>query len=163
MTRRMMIAAGLALSLGALPLLAQGPGQRPGGSGRGPGGPGGPPGILAMIRHLDLTDAQREQLQGLLADGPSTRYRSLGTGRQGGDPGAAIRDTEQKLQAAVLADTPDLQAIDTLKATLNTAHAAELDHRIEMMKKVAQILTPAQKQQLLTLPPPGSPQGRGRH
>jgi len=159
----MIIAAGLALSLGTLPLLAQGPGQRPGGAGRGgPGGPGGPPGMLAMIRHLDLTDGQREQLRGLMAGGPSTRYRSLGTGRQGGDPGAAIRDAEQKLQAAVLADTPDLQAIDTLKATLNSAHAAELDHRIEMMQKVAQILTPAQKQQLLTLPPPGSREGRGR-
>jgi len=151
----MIIAAGLALSLGALPLLAQGSGQRPGGPGRGgPGGPGGPPGILAMIQHLDLTDGQREQIRGLVADG-----------RQGGDPGAGIRDAEQKLKAAVLADTPDLQAIDTLKATLNTAHAAELDHRIEMMQKVAQILTPAQKQQLLALPPPdGRPgRGRGRH
>jgi Spy/CpxP family protein refolding chaperone len=148
MTRRMIIAAGLALSLGALPLLAQGSGQRPGGPGRG--GPGGHPGILGMIQRLDLTDGQREQLRGLMADG-----------RQGGDPGAAIRDAEQKLQAAVLADTPDLQAIDTLKATLNTAHAAELDHRIELMQKVAQILTPAQKQHLLALPPPGAREGRG--
>jgi Spy/CpxP family protein refolding chaperone len=164
MTRRMILAAGLTLSLGALPLLAQGPGRagEPGGPGQGPGGPGrggpgrggpgGPPGILAGIQQLDLTDAQREQLRGLMADG-----------RQDGDPGAAIRDAEHKLQAAVLADTPDLQAIDTLKATLNTAHAAELDHRIAMMQRVAQILTPAQKQQLLTLPPPGPRQGRGRH
>ena len=155
MTRRMIIAAGLAFSLGALPLLAQGPGQRPGGPGRGgpggPGGPGRPPGILAMVHQLDLTDAQREQLRGLVADG-----------RQGGEPGAAIRDAEQKLQAAVLADAPDLQAIDALKATLNTAQAAELDHRIEIMQKVGQILTSAQKQQLLALPPPRPPQGRGR-
>jgi Spy/CpxP family protein refolding chaperone len=154
MTRRLIIAAGLALSLGALPLLAQGPG-RPGGPGRGgpggPGRPGGPPGILAGLRQLDLTDTQREQLRGLHEEG-----------RQDGAPGAAIRDAEQKLQAAVLADTPDLRAIDSLKAVLNTAHAAELDHRIEMMGKVAQILTPAQKQQLLALPPPGSSQGRGR-
>jgi periplasmic protein CpxP/Spy len=104
-----------------------------------------------MVRQLDLTDAQREQLRGLMEEG-----------RQGRDAGAGIRDAEQKLHAAVLADTPDLQAIEALKATLNTAHAAELDHRIEMMEKVAQILTPAQKQQLLRLPPPGPPQGRGR-
>jgi len=51
MTRRITIAAAaLALTLGALPLLAQGrgamgPGQRMGGRG-GPGGPGGPMGIL---------------------------------------------------------------------------------------------------------------------
>lgn len=151
MTRRLIIAAGLALSLGALPLLAQGPG-RPGGPGRGgPGGPGGAPGIFAMVHQLDLTDAQREQLRGLMEEG-----------RQGGDPGAGVRDAEQKLHAAILADSPDLQAIDALKAALNTAHAAELDHRIDMMQKVAQILTPAQKQQLLTLSPSGPPHGRGR-
>jgi Spy/CpxP family protein refolding chaperone len=152
MTRRLMIAAGLTLSL-ALPLFAQGPGQRPGGPGRGgPGGPGGPPGIFPMLHQLDLTDAQREQLRGLMDDG-----------RQGGDPGAPVREAEQKLHAALLADTPDLQAIESLKTTLNAAHAAELDHRIEMMQKVAQILTPAQKQQLLKLQAAGPPRpGRGR-
>ena len=148
MTRRLMIAVGLALSLGALPLLAQGPGGR-GGPGRG--GPGGPPGIFPMLHQLDLSDAQREQLRGLMQDD-----------RQGGDPGAATRDAEQRLHAAVLADTPDLQAIESLKAALNTAHAAELDRRIEMMGKVAQILTPAQKQQLLKLQAQGPPPGRGR-
>jgi Spy/CpxP family protein refolding chaperone len=102
-----------------------------------------------MVQHLDLTDAQREQLRGLMQEG-----------RQGGDPGAGVRDAEQKLHAAILADAPDLQAIEALKTALNTAHAAELDHRIAMMEKVAQILTPAQKQELLRLPP--GPQGRGR-
>ena len=75
MTRRMAITAALALSLGALPLLAQGPGQRLGGPGRGgpdrggPGGPDGPPGIVAMVHRLDLTDTQREQLRALMEDG----------------------------------------------------------------------------------------------
>ena len=153
MTRRMVIAATLALSVGALPLLAQGPGQRPGGPGRGPGGPmgpGGPPGILAMVHQLDLTDAQKDQLK-TLAD----------EGRQSGDPGAAVQTAEQKLHAAVLADVPDLRAIESLKTILNAAHAAELENRVAMMQKVAQILTPAQKQQLLALQVPG-PRGRGR-
>ena len=150
MRRRLMIAVGLALSLSALPLLAQGPGGR-GGQGRGPGGPGGPPGIFPMLHQLDLTDAQREQLRELMEDG-----------RQGGDPGAATRDAEQRLHAAVLADPPDVQAINSLKAALNTAHAAELEHRVELMEKVAQILTPAQKQQLLKMQPQGPPRGRGR-
>ena len=104
-----------------------------------------------MLHQLDLSDAQREQLRGLMQDG-----------RQGGDPGAATRDAEQKLHAAVLADTPDLQAIEALKAALNTAHAAELDHRVELMEKVAQILTPAQRQELVKLQAEGPPQGRGR-
>src|SRR5260221_5110196 len=148
MTRRIAITAALALSLGALPLLAQGPGQRLGGRGRGgpgrggPGGPDGPPGIFGMVQRLDLTDAQREQLRALMEEG-----------RQGADPGAAMRDAEQKLHAALLADTPDLQAVEAAKGAIAAAHAAELDHRVEMMQKVAQILTPAQKQQMLEMPP----------
>ncbi len=154
MTRRMVMTAALALSMGALPLLAQGPGQRPGGPGRGPGGPmgpgGGPPGIMAMVHQLDLTDTQKQQLQALAEEG-----------RQGGDPGAAGQAAEQKLHAAILGDVKDLQAIETAKAALNTAHAAELEHRVAMMHKVSQILTPAQRQQLLALQAQG-PRGRGR-
>lgn len=151
MNRRIVMAAVLALSVGAISLLAQGPG-RPGGPGRGPGGRGGPggPGLFPFVNQLDLTDAQREQLRALAEDG-----------RQGGDPGAPLRAAEQKLHAAVLADTPDLQAIESLKATLNAAHAAELEHRVEMMRKMAQILTPAQRQQLLQLQSQGPPRGRG--
>jgi Spy/CpxP family protein refolding chaperone len=152
MNRRIVMAIALSLSVGAMSLLAQGAGQRPGGPGRGPGGRGGPdgPGILAAVRHLDLTDAQREQLRALADDN-----------RQGGDPGASIRAAEQKLHAAVLADTPDLQAIESLKAALNRAHAEELDHRVAMMQSIAQILTPAQRQHLLQLAPQGLPPGRG--
>ena len=112
-------------------------------------GPGGPPGILQMVHQLDLTDAQREQLGALMENA-----------RQG-DAGDQVRTAEQKLHAAVFAGTPDLQAIEALKAALNTAHASELDRRVEMMQKVAQILTPAERQQLLNLQPP-SGRGRGR-
>lgn len=151
MNRRIVTAAVLALSMGAISVLAQGPGQGPGGPGRGPGGRGpGGPGIMAMVHQLDLTNAQQEQLHALAEEG-----------RQGGDPGAPMRAAEQKLHAAVLADTPDLQSIESLKAAVNAAQAAELEHRIEMMRKIAQILTPAQRQQLLQLQPQGPPMGRG--
>jgi Spy/CpxP family protein refolding chaperone len=150
MNRRIVIAAVLALSVGAISLLAQGPGGR-GGPGR-PGGRGGPsgPGMLAMVNQLDLTGTQREQIRALAEEG-----------RQGGDPGSPVRAAEQKLHAAVLADTPDPQAIESLKATLSTALAADVEHRVEMMRKVAQILTPAQRQQLLQMTPQGPPRGRG--
>jgi Spy/CpxP family protein refolding chaperone len=160
MNRRIVIAMGLALSLGAIPLIAQGaqgPGQRPGGPGRGgPGGPGrggpGGPGILAGIQQLDLTEAQREQIRALMDQA-----------RQGGDPGSPIRDAELKLHAAVMASPPDLQAIETLKAALNAAHAAELEHRVDLMLKAAQILTPAQRTELLDKRKSlGPPRARGR-
>jgi len=96
--------------------------------------------MLWMIRQLNLTDAQREQLRALIEGS-----------RPAEDPRAALRDAEQKLHAAVLADPPDLQAIESLKAVLTSAHAAMIDHRVELMQQVAQILTPAQKQELLRL------------
>jgi Spy/CpxP family protein refolding chaperone len=152
MNRRIVTAAVLALSVGAISVLAQGPG-RPGGRGRGgPGGPGpGGPGIFALVNQLDLTDAQREQIRAAAEEG-----------REANNPGTAIRAAEQKLHAAVLADTPDLQAIDSLKATLNAAHAAEVDHGVEVMRRIAQILTPAQRQQWLQLQPQGPPRGRAQ-
>ena len=153
MKRRMVIVAVVAIVVGALPLLAQGRQRQGGPGGRGPGGPGGP-GILQMVHQLDLTDAQREQIRALMEDA-----------RKDGDPGEQARAAEQKLHAAILADPPDHQAIEGLKAALNSAHASELDRRIEMMEKVAQILTAEQKQQLLKLAPPGPQRGRmpGRH
>ena len=143
MTRRLAVAA-LAAALITAPLLAQAPG--PGGRGRGPGGrgPGGPGmGILGMVHDLDLTDAQKQQIHALMEEQ-----------RKGGEPGAQIRAAEQKLHAALLAETPDLQAIEAAKAALNSAHAAELDHQVDLMQKVAQILTSVQRSQLLNREPP---------
>ena len=165
MKRTLIAAALIATGLSALPLLAQGSGQGQGpgqsfGRGRGPGNPGGPggrgpggpggPGILAGVHHLNLTDAQREQL------------RALVDGREGGNRGEDVRAAEQKLHAAILSESPDLQAIAGLKAALNTAHAAGLDRRVEMLQRVALILTPAQRQELATREGQGPPRGRGR-
>ena len=152
MTRRIaIVAAALALSLGALPLMAQAPGggfgaagQRPGGPGRGRGaGPGGPMGIFPGLNQVGLTDAQRDQVRSILEQE-----------RQSGDPGGKMRQAEEALRSAILADVPDSQAIDAAKAAVNTARAAELDRRADLMQKIAQILTPAQRQQLAQLPPP---------
>jgi len=101
-----------------------------------------------MVRQLDLSDTQHEQLRQIMEEG-----------RQGGDPGAGVRDAERKLHAAILADTPDGASLETLKSAVNAAHAAELEQRIGILQKVAQILTPAQRQQLLKLQPQGPPRG----
>ncbi len=156
MNRRIaLVAAALAVALGALPLMAQqgsgggfdqGPGQRMGGPGRGrgPGGPGGPMAVLPGLNQVDLTDAQRDQVKGIMDQE-----------RQSGDPGEKVREAEQALHAAVLADTPNPQAIDAAKGALNAAHVAELDHRVELMQKIVQVLTPAQRQQLAQWQGPG--------
>jgi len=154
MTRHTVIAAALVLSLGTLPLVAQGGaggfqgGPRMGGPGRG--GPGGPAGIFPGLNRIELSDAQREQVRAILEQG-----------RQAGDPGDKLRQAEQALQAALLADAPNPQAVESARTALNTAHAAQLDHRIDLMQKIAQVLTPAQRQQLAALPGPGGPRGRG--
>ena len=142
MKAKTIAAAVVITALGAITVMAQGPG--PQGRGRGPGGPG--PNVLAMVRQLDLSDTQREQVRQIMEEG-----------RQGGDPGAGLRDAERKLHEALLADSPDAGSVETLKAAVNAAHAAELEQRIAMLQKVAQILTPAQRQQLLKLRPQGPP------
>ena len=169
MTRNTIIGAVLIAALGAVPMFAhgrgqgqgqvqgegprgggefgQGPGRGPGGRG-GPGGPGGP-NVMAMVRQLDLTDAQREQVRALVDEE-----------RQQGGPGAAVREAEQKLQAAIFGDKQDAAAIEAARSALTSAHAAELDRRVVTMEKLAQILTPAQRQQLLKLEPPAGRRGR---
>jgi Spy/CpxP family protein refolding chaperone len=157
MIRRIAIAAAVALSLATLPLVAQEPpgapgggfgpgGQRPGGPGRG--GPGGPMGLLPGLNRVDLTDAQREQVRAVMEQE-----------RQANGPGEKLRQAEQALNAAVLSS--DGQGIETAKAALSAAQASELDHRVEIMQKIVQILTPEQRQALAQLPPPGG-RGRGR-
>lgn len=149
MTRRIVLMTVVTAALGAASLMAQGTGQG-WGRGFGPGGPGGPPGMFPMLHQLDLTEAQQQQLRAIMQD------ERPQTGQA--DP---ARSAEMKLHAALLADTPDLQAIETAKAAVNSARAAELDHRVEMMQRVAQILTPAQRQKLLQLEAQG-PSRAGR-
>ena len=154
MARKTVAMAALVAALGTISVAGYGQSPGPGGRGafagqgrgRGPGGPGGPGALMAMVRQLDLSDSQREQLRALAEEARGT-----------GDPGSAVRDAERKLHETVLGEAADAGAIQEAKAAVNAAHAAELDQRIAMMQKVAQILTPAQRQQLLKLRPAGPP------
>lgn len=115
---------------------AQGGGQpgsgRPGGPGfgRGPGG-GGP---MSVMRHVDLTEAQREQINTILEQERE--------GRQGP---AAGEDLHRQLRAEILADQPDDQKIETLRMRIAQAHTSGLVRQIEIEKKIAQVLTPEQR------------------
>jgi len=122
------VAALLLAAAVAIPVIAQPP--------QGGRGPGRGPGMGGMLRGLNLTDAQKEQIRTL------TEQR-----RTGEDPRRNLMDLERQLQTAVLADTPDQQRIDELKGSIATASAQALAARIELESRIAQILTPEQRAQ----------------
>jgi periplasmic protein CpxP/Spy len=120
----MMLAAAI-----AIPVVAQPP---QGGPGRGPGAAG----PLPILRGLNLTDTQREQIRAL-----------TDAQRSGQNPRRNLMDLERRLQQAIFADTPDQQKIDDLKNSIAAATAAELTARIDLQSRIAQVLTPEQRAQ----------------
>jgi Spy/CpxP family protein refolding chaperone len=126
--KRLMIALALAVAAAA-PLAAQAP-QGPGGRGRmmGPGGP------FAILRGLNLTDDQRQQIKAILDQNRPT------------EPPQGMT-LERKLHAAIL--NGDAGSIQTLKTEMLQLHEQQLDREIALLQQIAPILTPDQKQQLL--------------
>lgn len=151
------VVATLVAIAAAVPLAAQPP-QGPGGRGPGrggfaaPGGPGGPGMPFPILRELNLTDEQREQIRTL-----TEQRRS-----QSNNPQRKVADLERSLQLALFADAPDQQKIDELKSAIAAATAEELSARIELETKLAQILTPEQRAQAReAFDRVGPPRGRG--
>ncbi len=153
--KRTFLASASALVLAgafALPVIAQPP------QGPGPGGPGGfgRGGPFPMLRTLDLSDAQREQIRSI-------------TQEQRGDaatsPGRKLGDLEKQLHLAILADSPDAQKIEELKTAIAAAADEALTARIGVETRIAQVLTPEQRataREALAKagPPDGPPNGR---
>ena len=72
---------------------------------------------------------------------------------------------QRQLQMAIMAEAPDPQKLEELKAAITAATAEELTARIDLETQVAQILTPEQRAQAReALANAGPPQGgrRGR-
>ena len=131
MKRLMMLLA--AALLAAAPAMAQ-PAQRPGGHGRMGGPMMGPGGPMAILRGLNLTDDQRQQIKAILDENrPSEPPQTM--------------QLERKLHAAVI--NGDAGAIEALKTQLLQAHEQELDRQIAVLQRIVPILTADQKQQLL--------------
>jgi Spy/CpxP family protein refolding chaperone len=107
-------------------------------------------GLLPGLDRVNLTDTQREQIRGILEE----------ERQSGDDPAGKMREAEHALVSGVLAG--DAGGIEAGKAAVNAAQTAGLERRIELMQKVAQVLTAEQRQQLAELPPPPGPRGRGR-
>jgi protein CpxP len=134
--KRMIWSSIAALALAAvvaIPVIAQPPQGGGRGAGRGPGF-GGP---MPMLRGLNLTDAQREQI------------RTLAEQRRDANdnPARKVADLQRQLQAALFADAPDQQKVDELKSAIVAATTEELTARIELQSRIAQVLTPEQRAQ----------------
>jgi protein CpxP len=128
----------MVLAVGISTAIAQGPGGRgPGGRGFGPGR-GGPGGALPMLRQLNLTDVQRDQVKTLVDE---QRKQNEASGPR------KVAELHRSLEAAILADTPDTAQIDQLRASIAEAESAALAARVDLQIKIAQILTAEQRQQ----------------
>jgi Spy/CpxP family protein refolding chaperone len=146
------VAAAAIAVAAAIPVIAQPPQGRAGGFG-GPGGFGGRGGALPMLRTLDLTVAQREQIRTI------TRQQ---LGDAASSPQRKLADLQKQLQLAILAETPDTQKIDELKTSIAAAAADELRARIDTETRIAQVLTPEQRAKARdTLAKAGPPRRRG--
>jgi Spy/CpxP family protein refolding chaperone len=133
------VAAALVLGAGISTVAGQG---RPGdaGQGRGFGGPGRGPGFggpLPLLRQLDLTDTQRDQIKAV-TDAQRNQANQA--------PVRKLMELHRSLEAALFADNPDTAQIDQLRASISEAEAAALAARIDLQLKIAQILTAEQRQ-----------------
>jgi periplasmic protein CpxP/Spy len=152
------VAVALAAAL-AVPAVAQAPQGRGAGGGQGmgmgPGRPGGPGGAgpSGMLRGVQLTDAQRDQIRSIHQEARSSAA----------EPGKGIQ-LQRELRLALLADTPDQQKVASLKQAIATAQTEGLARRIEVQGRVAQILTPEQRAQVRQRleQAPAGPRGPGR-
>ena len=148
MSRLTKLAAGLC-SLGMVavlsaPLMAQGPEGRGGRGMRGHGGMRGPmgAGMLGLpLRGLELTDAQREQVRGIVS------------ARQ-----ADFKAVGDRLRAAHLAQRQAVTRVpvdeNEIRARVSDASAVEADFavlRARVHEQVYQVLTPEQQAKAKTL------------
>jgi protein CpxP len=104
---------------------------------------------MMMLRGLDLTEAQREQIRAIAEENrPDEAQRQK------------VGELHKSLQAAVFADSADLAQIEQLKAALGEAEAAALSKRVDVQLKIAQVLTAEQRAKAREMPARGP--GRGR-
>lgn len=150
-----LLASSVAL---AVPLAAQ--------AGPGMGGPGacrgdmqgaygmghGKGGAMRMLRGLDLTDAQRDQIFELqYAQMPQLREQMK-----------VVRELRQQLREATLADSYDEAKVKALTEQQAGAMASMMQLRMAGEHAVYQVLTPAQREKLKALRSARDERGQGR-
>lgn len=140
MTNRVLIVVGLfaVLASGSVVAIAQPPQGGPGmhGPGRGPRGGFGSPRADLGLRGIDLTDAQRDQLRGIMQSHQS-EFEAVRT---------KLRAAHRALAEATQGETVDEATIRARSAEVGTAMADEAVLRTKVRAEVFAILTPEQQQ-----------------
>jgi Spy/CpxP family protein refolding chaperone len=118
--------------------------------------PGRPPGGRFLMQELQLTPEQQQAIRTLLDEQRASTGSEM----------AHVRDLRQQLNSAIFADVPDASAIEQIQQNLADAQRSALAQRVALQLKIAQILTPAQRQRAQRLPalfdPPPPRQGPPR-
>jgi periplasmic protein CpxP/Spy len=133
--------AVVTLCLAVIPVLA----QNAAGPGQGRGGPFGPPGpgvpaLERLDRELALTDAQKSQIQTLLAGDRDALRTTM----------ANMRQAEQALAAAVMQTPADDNAIQSRASELSAVQTQLTLARAQIESRIYQLLTPEQQQKAQT-------------
>jgi len=145
MTKRVLMAAGLAAALVSASALVlaqppQGPGPREHRGGPGPGGPGGAFGGMMDfgLRGVELADAQREQVK-TIVDSHRDEMRAVGE---------KMREAHRAFAESTRAETIDESAIRAKSTAVAAAMADEAILRAKVRTEVLAILTAEQQEQL---------------
>jgi protein CpxP len=111
----------------------RGAGPGPGFDGFGGRGPGGA-GVMGLLRGLNLTDQQREQIRAIHEAERESRDVQPGAGQ-----------LHRQLLGEIFADAPDSQKLAEAQQQLLQAHANALAKQTAVSQQIAQMLTAEQR------------------
>lgn len=158
--KRWLAVAGIALAVPLSAMAYQGhPGHggkmggcdgKPGAQGAGMMQPGHGHGMMRGLHRLDLSEAQQDQIFELMHNQAPVMRKQM----------KALNKVEAELQA--LKKSPDFSEAKAKELIISqTQQRADMEMaRLQVERKILDVLTPEQRQQLNT-PMPGKPGGRG--
>ncbi len=98
-------------------------------------------GIMRMLRALELSDDQKEQVSRALIEARKTSIVSR----------AQLRVARMELHETLLQDTVDDAAIGKLKEQIQSLQGALLDNRIKLQQSINRVLTSEQRSKARTM------------
>lgn len=135
-TKRFFFGAAVAASLLIVPLVLAAQPRGPHGRGGFDRGRGGP---MRLLRELDLTDAQREQVKAIFDEA-----RTSGTMKR-------MMEARKALEDAVQSGTADEGTLRQLAYDLGEVEGDAAVERAQIHARILQLLTPEQREKLQTL------------